>query len=68
MQIEVNEAIVEQIMKTELCDTIEMVKQDIKQLKKIRKREKYQQEDLANNEEILPHLEAVYDYFGGNLK
>jgi hypothetical protein len=55
-------------MKTELCDTIEMVKQDIKQLKKIRKREKYQQEDLANNEEILPHLEAVYDYFGGNLK
>ena len=68
MQIEINEAIVELIMKTELCDTIEMVKNDIKQLKKIRKREKYQQEDLANNEEILPHLEAVYDYFGGNLK
>ena len=68
MQIEVNEAIVDQIMKTELFESIDMVKQDIKQLKKIRKREKYQQEDLANNEEILPHLEAVYDYFGGNLK
>lgn len=68
MQIEVNEAIVEQIIKTELCESIDMVKQDIKQLKKIRKREKYQQEDLADNEELLPHLEAVYDYFGGNLK
>jgi len=68
MQIEINEAIVELIMKTELCDTIEMVKNDIKQLKKIRKREKYQQADLADNEEILAHLEAVYDYFGGNLK
>ena len=68
MQIEVNEAIVEQIIKTELCESIDMVKQDIKQLKKIRKREKYQQEDLADYEELLPHLEAVYDYFGGNLK
>ena len=68
MQIEVNEAIVDQIMKTELCDTIEMVKQDIKQLKKIRKREKYQDQDLADNQELLPHLEAVYNYFGGNLK
>ena len=42
--------------------------EDIKNLKKMRKREKYQQEDLADNEELLPHLEAVYDYFGGNLK
>ena len=68
MHIEVNEAIVEQIIKTELCESIDMVKQDINQLKKIRKREKYQQEDLADYEELLPHLEAVYDYFGGNLK
>ena len=68
MHIEVNEAIVEQIIKTELCESIDMVKQDIKQLKKIRKREKYQQADLAHNEEILLHLEAVYDYLGGNIK
>ena len=68
MQIEVDDIIVERIMKTELFGIIDMVKYDIKQLKKIRKREKYQQEDLADNEELLPHLEAVYDYFGGNLK
>jgi len=68
MQIEIDDTIVELIMKTELCDSIEMVKNDIKQLKKIRKRERYQQADLAHNQEVLPHLEAVYDYFGGNIK
>ena len=68
MQIDVNEEIIDQIMKTELRESITGVKQDIKNLKKIRKREKYQDQDLADNQELLPHLEAVYDYFGGNLK
>ena len=68
MQIDVNEEIVDQIMKTELRESITGVKQDIKNLKKMRKREKYQDQDLADNEALLPHLEAVYDYFGGNLK
>ena len=68
MQIDVNEEIVDQIMKTELRESITGVKQDIKNLKKMRKREQYQDQDLADNEELLLHLEAVYDYFGGNLK
>ena len=65
MQIEVSDEIVDQIIKTELRESIIGVKRDIKNLKKMRKREKYQDMDLANNEEILSHLEAVYDYFGG---
>jgi hypothetical protein len=68
MQIDVNEEIIDQIMKTELRESITGVKQDIKNLKKMRKREQYQDQDLADNQELLPHLEAVYDYFGGNLK
>ena len=68
MQIDVNAEFVDQIMKTELRESITGVKQDIKNLKKMRKREKYQDTDLADNQELLPHLEAVYDYFGGNLK
>ncbi len=68
MQIDVNEEIVDQIMKTELRESITRVKQDIKNLKKMRKREQYQDHDLADNQELLPHLEAVYNYFGGNLK
>ena len=68
MQIEVSDEIVDQIIKTELRESIIGVKRDIKNLKKMRKREKYQDMDLAHNEEILLHLEAVYDYFGGNIK
>ena len=68
MQIDVNEEIVDQIMKTELRETITGIKQDIKNLKKMRKREQYQDQDLADDQELLPHLEAVYNYFGGNLK
>ncbi len=68
MQIDVNAEMVDQIMKTELRESITGIKQDIKNLKKMRKREQYQDQDLADNQELLPHLEAVYDYFGGNLK
>ena len=67
MNIEITEEIIDQIVKTELKECIDTVKQDIKKLKKNRKREQYQDEDLSNNQEILTHLEAVYDYFGGNL-
>ena len=65
MQIEVNEAIVEQIIKTELRESIDYLKIDIKKLKKNKSREKYADEDLKHNEQILPHLEAVYNYFTG---
>ena len=68
MQLEVNDEIVDQIMLTELRDSILSIKQDIKALKKNKSREKCEDDDLKNSEEILPHLEAVYDYFGGNLK
>jgi len=68
MQIEITEEIVDQIMKTELRESIDGVKQDIKRLKQNKSREAFEDSDLKFNESMLPHLEAVYDYFGGNLK
>jgi len=68
MNIEIGDEIADKIVQTNLKDSIDGIKRDIKNLKKINKREKYQDEDLSHNEELLPHLEAVYDYFGGNLK
>lgn len=65
MQIEIDEAIIDQIMKTELRESIDYLKIDIKKLKKNKSREKYEDEDLKHNEQILPHLEAVYNYFTG---
>jgi len=68
MNIEITEEIIDGILKTELKNSINDIKRDIKNLKKIPKREKYQDEDLSYDQELLPHLEAVYNYFGGNLK
>ena len=68
MQIEVSDEIVDQIVLTELRDSILGVKKDINTLKKNKSREAFEDRDLEFNESILPHLEAVYDYFGGNLK
>ena len=68
MQIEVNDEIGDQIVLTKLRESIDGVKQDIKQLKKNKSREAFEDRDLEFNESMLPHLEAVYDYFGGNLK
>lgn len=68
MQIEINDEIANQILLTELSSAIQYTKEDINKLKKIKARERYQKADLKHNEGMLPHLEAVYDYFGGNLK
>jgi len=68
MNIEIGDEIADKIVQTNLKDSIDGIKRDIKNLKKINKREKYQDEDLSDDQELLPHLEAVYDYFGGNLK
>lgn len=68
MQIEVSDEIADQIVLTELRDSILGVKKDINTLKKNKSREAFEDSDLKFNESILPHLEAVYDYFGGNLK
>jgi len=67
MNIEIDGEVADKIVQTNLKECIDYIKKDIKNLKKINKREKYQDEDLSNDQELLPHLEAVYDYFGGNL-
>ena len=68
MQIEVDESVLDQIVKKELHESIDFLKKDIGRLKKNKSRQPYQNDDLKDAEKILPHLEAVYDYFGGNIK
>ena len=67
MYIEIDDEIADKIVLTNLKDCIDYIKKDIENLNRIIKREKYQDKDLSYNQELLPHLEAVYDYFGGNL-
>jgi hypothetical protein len=68
MHLEINEEIVDHIIKTELRESIDGVRQEIKNLKKNKSRAPYEDADLKHDEEILLHLEAVYEYFGGHIK
>jgi len=67
MYIEIDDEIADKIVLINLKECIDYLKKDIENLNMIIKREKYQDKDLSYNQELLPHLEAVYDYFGGNL-
>ena len=64
MNIEINDEIADEIVKIELKSSIDGIKRDIKILRNNPFREKYQNEDLDYNLDLLPHLEAVYEYFG----
>ena len=67
MNIEIDGEVADKIVQTNLKECIDYTKNDIENLNYNSVREKYQDEDLSNHQEILPHLEAVYEYFGGNL-
>ena len=64
MNIEINDEIADEIVKNELKASINGIKREIKILRNNHLREKYQNEDLDYNLDLLPHLEAVYEYFG----
>jgi hypothetical protein len=68
MQIEIDEAIIDQIIKKGLHENVDFLKKDIKRLKRLKSRQPYEDEDLKDMEKILLNIEAVYDYFGGNIK
>jgi|TARA_R110000868_G_scaffold168243_1_gene402900 hypothetical protein len=68
MQIEINDEIADHIIKTKLRESIDAVRQEIKNLKKNKSRAPYEDADLKHGVKLLPQLEAVYEYFGGDLK
>jgi len=67
MNVNIDQETIEQIVRTQLKNCIDYTKNNIESLNYNSVREKYQDEDLCNHQELLPHLEAVYEYFGGNL-
>lgn len=65
MKLEVNEEVVDGIIIASLNESIDMIESDIKRLKKLKKREQYQERDL---EDCLVHLDALKRtryYYGG---
>lgn len=65
MKLEVSEEVVDGIIIASLNESIGMIESDIKRLKKLRKREQYQERDL---EDCLVHIDALKRtryYYGG---
>lgn len=68
MQINIDADVVDAITLESLRISIESTKQNIEQLEaQVDSLKRYQLEDLEYSCEILPALEKVYDYFGGNM-
>jgi hypothetical protein len=63
--IELDSEVADRICAATVSEHIDMVKANIKALRKIRKRLPHQEEDLENNIVLLDALERVSRYFGG---
>ena len=62
----VHSDICDKIVVLRLAQDIAMIKSDIAKLRKIKKPEQYQQDDLDHNVATLDALNRIYDYYGGN--
>lgn len=67
-KVEIDGETADRIVVCSLRETIQYVKQDIAKLSKKKKRKSYEQEDLDHCIKHLVHLEAVYEYYGGNIQ
>lgn len=68
MQINIDAEVVDSITLESLRISIECTKQSIEQLESQGdKLKRYQLEDLEYSRDILPALEKVFEYFGGEL-
>lgn len=69
MLIDISPETVDEITVQSLRTAIECTKQIIADLEHEEESlKRYQREDLEYSREILPSLERVFDYFGGNLQ
>lgn len=67
MNIELSDEAVEDIVCSALREHMKYMKKNIKELKKKKNLEAYQQQDLGHDVSMLAAMEEVHEYFGGNL-
>jgi hypothetical protein len=68
MQVKIDAETADRIVVCALRDSIDCLKESIKNLKRKKKLEDYEKQDLADSIRSLDAMEEVYDYFGGNVK
>ena len=68
MKMEIDNETADRIVICALQDSMGPLRDDIVKLKRKKKLKGHEKENLANFIRHLDAIEAVYDYFGGNLK
>ena len=68
MKMEIDSDTADRIVICALTDSMANLKEDIARLKCKKKLKDHEKKDLADCVHNLNAMEAVYDYFGGNLK
>lgn len=67
MKIELDDEIIDSIVCATLAEHMKYLKKNIKELKKKKNLEAYQQQDLGHDVSMLAAMEEVRTYFGGRL-
>lgn len=67
MKIELSDEAIEDIVCATLAEHMKYMRKNIKELKKKKKLEAHQQQDLGYDVNMLAAMEEVYGYFGGDL-
>ena len=65
-KVEIDGETADRIVVCSIKEYIKYLKEDITKLRKLKKPEPYQKQELADNIIDLGHLEAVLDMYGGN--
>lgn len=68
LKVEIDPETADGIVRCSLKQTIDYLRIDIAKLKKKKKLEDYQKQDLAEHIVSLNAMEKVFDYYGGNMK
>lgn len=64
MKLELDDEVTDAIVVATLKEHLKYAKKNIKDLRKMKKLETYQAEDLGNNVKLVDSLEDVLHYFG----
>lgn len=64
MKIELDDEVTDAIVVATLREHLKYAKKNIKDLRKMKKLETYQAEDLGNNVKLVDSIEDVLHYFG----
>jgi hypothetical protein len=67
IKVELHEETVDSIVQSVLKSHLDMMKADLKRMKKIKNKQPFQLEDIEDTQNYLDAIKVTYGYFGGKV-